>query len=882
MIQLPAGFSLPADYYRIYLSNSGATAITDVYGNQLDGEFLGYQNAQGKYVDQLQTGQVRGSGASDLPDLTGDGTPGGAFMTGFVVVPNGGIIYAQAGTIYNSQIPSQTPDGSVAKPYPVLAPEAVPTAANGGNLNSPVNAGTNFNTTYDRSGDGQFEPSAFFAAQQFVQSTGGPVVIIAEASIPARDPSTGAIIQAPFVLQAPSPSGNQAATSANDGSAAVPAMTTLVFDSGTILKMQNAALLIQNQGSALQILGGPNPAQIVNITSYKDSSIGGVSNGNPSSTPSPGDYGGIVFRNFDQGIVAGATAPRTSLFPGQIPVTGIPSVDNRLKGPFAPTPPGGTPTQTDAISGADDIMSYISFLVEKYAGGSVPLTLGVQYDGVTLLNSRPTLVNTMITEAGVAGSAVSGVSVDVDSLRADDVAQGPLLRNDTFINNGINGIYIRAQVSSGVAEATNAIIYPLNPAINGGTANYVLDDPYPYLLTSRMQIGNTLLVETGGTQAPNADRLYVDPGMLVKFELGAGLQILSQNVTTNGVTTTFSASLNVGDQTYIKEFDSNNQIGPTYAATKADGITPNPLAGQTDPNFKANSSLLPQVLFTSFYDDAATTTGTYIDPTTMKPVTIVAALPVVTLPAGTTNPNQPTPTNVPASSRWAGVTIASGSVAVINSTTIQYAGGVINTAPGSAVQEALQINGSAGIGAHVMITNDTFNYNADDPVAMPPDALLAGDPQRPLQSGNPFIHGNIFKGNGYNGVLIEAGGAGPQSRRELGLDRRRLHVHPPEHGRPRTRSQSGRPDSRPPQPRFSPSRRPTSPSPCRAPCPAPSWPTARRSPPPASRCSSNSRGASRTRPRVSTRPRTARTPTRAGPASSSAWITASSPHPATL
>src|SRR6185437_12701768 len=110
---------------------------------------------------------------------------------------------------------------------------------NGGDLNSVVNSGTNFDPTFDRSGDGQFEPSAFFAAQQRVQATGGPVVIIAEQSIPSRDPITGATVQKPFVLQAPSPSGLQAATIANDASAAVPAMTTLAFGPGVIVKMQN-------------------------------------------------------------------------------------------------------------------------------------------------------------------------------------------------------------------------------------------------------------------------------------------------------------------------------------------------------------------------------------------------------------------------------------------------------------------------------------------------------------------------------------------------------------------------------------------------------------------------------------------------------------------
>ncbi len=62
LIMLPAGFTLPANYYRVYLPNAGPQAITDVFGNQLDGEFLGYQDATGKYVDQLPDGSIRGLG----------------------------------------------------------------------------------------------------------------------------------------------------------------------------------------------------------------------------------------------------------------------------------------------------------------------------------------------------------------------------------------------------------------------------------------------------------------------------------------------------------------------------------------------------------------------------------------------------------------------------------------------------------------------------------------------------------------------------------------------------------------------------------------------------------------------------------------------------
>ncbi len=639
-------------------------------------------------------------------------------MTGFVVVPNGDIIYANADAIYNPLIPSQAPNGSLARPYPVLAPEAVPNAINGGDLNSPVNAGANFNPTYDRSGDGVFEPSAFFAAQEQLSANGGPIVVVALASVPSYDASTGTIVQKPYVLQAPSPTGNNVATIANDASTAVPALTTLVFQEGAILKMQNAALLIQNQGSALQIDGGPNAYQNVIVTSYKDNSVGGITNGDANTVPQAGDYGGIVFRNFSQAAIPGSSTARSDLFPGQIPITGDSTEDDRLKGQF--TDLTNPDSQADAVSGADDIMSSISYLVERYSGGSVPVTQGTQYNGITLLNSRPSIVNSIITN-----SAVAGISADVDSLRQDDVAQGPLLRNDVLSGNALNGIYITANTGTGIAEPTDSVVYPTNPTTLGGSANYVFNDPYPYLLTSKMEIGQQLQIDNSAV-TNTEDRLYVTPGMVVKFETGAWLEI-GQDDGFGEVQST-AASLVVGDPTYIHEYDDNNAINPS------------------DPGFVANSPNLPKVIFTSFNDNAATTTST--NPFTGVVTTIVA--PLAALPAAADTPP-------PAKADWGGIQLDPGSRDTINSAIIEYGGGFVNTIVGFTTEHAIEINRSDGPGAFLMITNSTFLDNADVPINTTPNVWLATDEEEPLNSGAPFIHGNMFVGNDFNGVGVQGG-----------------------------------------------------------------------------------------------------------------------------
>ncbi len=751
-LTLPQGYTLPPDYYRLYIPNdvnpttSTDYRIHDIYGNQVDLEFLGDQTANGSFEDLLPNGQYRAG-------LSGDGVAGGSFATGYVVVPYGNVIFANPS--YNSYSPfggAGYPDGSFAHPFPVLAPEAVPNSVNGGNLNSPLNFGPNFNPAYDKSGDGVFEPSALYAAQQ--DSVKGPVVVVAEPGTIFTNPATGQSTQATFVLQAPA-SGN---SGVNDGSVAVPTMTTLLFQPGSTLKLQNASLLVQNQGSAVEVLGAAGTGQQVTFTSYADDSVGGDSNHDAANTSArPGDWGGIVFRNFDQ-------RNRSTLFPGQITTTGVPSVDDRLKGP------GGA----DAISGADDLMSYINFAVIKYGGGAVPQGVGTSYSSITTLASRPTVTNAAVSFSGSSGSggggvsgSFAGLSVDVDSLREDNLARGGLFRRLTFTGNNLNGIFLQAE-PNGNAEATDAMSYPTNASNDGGAQNYAFANPYPYLITTPVLIGSVFEEETGGVQFASPDRLYVQPGMLIKLKSGAGIEIQSIADPNTGQAASRQPSINVGVRTYINEFDNN----PNLSSVLANG-TPN-------PNFVTNSTDNATVLFTSFYDDKATTY--YVDPTTQVRTTIVAPLPV-----STTNQYQPTPTSIPTQARWGGIQIDSPSVAVINNATIEYGGGFVNIATGTETRHALEFAGAsaifantgfgfnfgeptgAGTGTHAMITDDNFYYNGNFPypvlagtqqpepaINITPNGLVAGNPDAPLLSGAPFIHNNVFIGNGYNGVGIGA------------------------------------------------------------------------------------------------------------------------------
>ena len=115
----------------------------------------------------------------------------------------------------------------------------------------------------------------------------------------------------------------------------MPFDTTLVFAPGSTLKSQNASLFVQNQGSALQVQGGSTPTQQVNFTSYNDASIGGPSQQQPGHHAPAGDWGGIVFRSYDETVAA--------------PAGPVPGRRHHCRG-----------STGRAISGADDVMSILN------------------------------------------------------------------------------------------------------------------------------------------------------------------------------------------------------------------------------------------------------------------------------------------------------------------------------------------------------------------------------------------------------------------------------------------------------------------------------------------------------------------------------------------
>ncbi|RUL88389.1 S8 family serine peptidase [Tautonia sociabilis] len=711
VVRIPEGQTLPPDYYRLVIPNTGSEQITDIFGNVADLEFLGNERPDGDGFEVFMPDGTYRDG------LTGDAVEGGSFVTGFVVVPGqrrenpadpnsrilGNIIYARPDYQDDPFLTTDDPDGSVLKPFPTLLPEAVPNLNNNGDLNSSANFGTGFNPIYDRNANNRFDRSAFFEATRVRDQ--GPVVIVALPGILRPVPGTTDTTQQTFVI-AP-PAGADPSRPENNASGSVPAQTTLVFDQGSALKLFNASLFVQNQGSALQLRGGSNPDEQVIFTSLLDDSVGGDTNNDAQdTTPGGGNWGGIIFRNYDD-----VSAGRDQL-PGSFPI------DGKL-----------------GLSGASDVMSIIDHALLRFGGGAVPQTIGTRYDTITLFNSRPAITNTTVADGAAGGGAAGGtqaaISADLDSLREDEIARGPLIRRTQLLNNSINGILIRPPVGSLQAQETDAIFYPANPTSQGGGKNFTIDDPLPYVLNSQLVLGQRLLTNTGGqTDQTVSSRLYVQPGMMVKSSFGASL-----------ATVNTSSSVNFGERTYIRQFDANPNISPA------------------DPNFVPNSIGDAKPLFTSLFDDAAETY--YLDQATGTRRVIV--------PAGPTDNNSsnpaPAPGNVPSSLRWGSISILPGSIAAIDETEFRYGGGQIIT-PLTALpnRQVLDLTNdiasflgynAAAAGANVSITNNDFFDNFDTPIVVEPNQLLAADPTRPLLSGNPFFRGNVMERNSVNGLGIK-------------------------------------------------------------------------------------------------------------------------------
>ena len=430
---------MPADHYRVYVPNSDpATSLFDIYGNQFDGEFLGTPTANGGYEDLLPNGQYR-------LGLTGDGVAGGAFVTGFVVVPNGNIIYARPDATENPLQASTAPDGSLAKPYAALAPEvdplqipANPTHDPNGGANATANF-FNFNPSFDRNGDGRFtgRPSTRPSSSR----TSGPVVVVALPATPSARPDHRA--DHPADVRAPGSRRPERHDQRRQRLGAVQHDPGLQRRLGAQAPERLAVRAEPGQrapsSSAVPTptTGSTSPRGPTRRSAARPTGLG-------RATPPAGDWGGIVFRNFDN------RQQRRNLH--------VPDRRHACKGVN-----GGK-----AISGADDALVGHQLRQHPVRRRCGPADAGAaDVRAITLFNSRPTITNVehrLHRRRGLRRLEPGrAISADFDSFREDDIARGPLIRRITTVARTASTASSSGPTRSGVAQQTDAILYPDNP-----------------------------------------------------------------------------------------------------------------------------------------------------------------------------------------------------------------------------------------------------------------------------------------------------------------------------------------------------------------------------------------------------------------------------------
>ncbi len=216
----------------------------------------------------------------------------------------------------------------------------------------------------------------------------------------------------------------------------VPKNVTVMVDAGAIFQLRraqinagstNPAIASDRSGGALQILG--TPTQSVYFTSYNEEKTLAPANtnigfdSNPfTTTPAPGDWGGISFKN---------------------------DLD-RADGRYV----------------AEDVgvfMNYVNHADIRFGGGQVDVDSVVQVvNPVHMTDARPTVSYNTITRSADAAMSANPDSFEetnfaaprfsptaVTSYTIDYKRVGPEIHGNSILNNSINGMFVRAKTPAG-------------------------------------------------------------------------------------------------------------------------------------------------------------------------------------------------------------------------------------------------------------------------------------------------------------------------------------------------------------------------------------------------------------------------------------------------
>ena len=374
----------------------------------------------------------------------------------------------------------------------------------------------------------------------------------------------------------------------------------------------------------------------------------------------------------------------------------------------------------DAVSGASDVMSILNNFNIRYAGGAVPQGSSNFFSAITLFNSRPTITNGNIADTGGTGGTEAAIAADLDSFREDDTARGPLIRQVTVPDNSLNGIWLMSE-ANGFIEPTNAM--PNYP--DQSVARWADRRTTRSSSRCRSSCWRNWSSARSSWSTPAATVDWVHQPALHparrddEVRTGSGLDVLNPG-----------SSLNVGSRSYINGFDQNNGYSPARTG------------------FVDESASDPKVLFTSIYDDTATThPGARPDQRDRRDR---RAIDGQADPGGVGQRRHPERCHSPSSTRPRSSTAAARSTRRTSRSPRSRSWRSSPTIPTSISTPTRH----ADLGTHVYITNNNFFNNFDAAMQIEPNGLLAGNPLTPLVSGHPFFRGNVMSNNGIDGLVV--------------------------------------------------------------------------------------------------------------------------------
>lgn len=292
------------------------------------------------------------------------------------------------------------------------------------------------------------------------------------------------------------------------GTLEVPQGVTVMVDAGALFKLREANFDVgtslagvDRSRGALQILGKPNDQ--VSFYSYRNDTVGGDSDG-PGAVPSPGDWGGLVFR-------------------------------------------GDSDSEVDGV-----FLNWVNNATIDSGGGKLLVgSVEETFTPIHLIGSRPAISNNTIRR-----SADAAISADPVSFSDADGRIGPDIHSNLIIDNSINGLFVRVRTELG--ETVDKVSIPTRwddtDIVHVLTENLMID------ATPGGPIKDPL---TGVIKARLDGSLKIDPGLVVKLsgariETKLGGQLIAEGTAANPIVfTTLTNDAFGGSGTFDTKNDRN-------------------------------------------------------------------------------------------------------------------------------------------------------------------------------------------------------------------------------------------------------------------------------------------------------------------------------------